>query len=361
MVPVILHTLAFIVCLCVQDMGGPLASAWVLFLMAGCVCLLYQGQYPTKKSPLWYACLAWIIALSMSSFLFTPVPGSAAVLWVLLAMPCLALTIRKEHISMYVKSFGGVITLYAIGLIAQLIIHPSFTFYDTGPRYAWPLLDPNCGAAVLNIALIPALWLAMFKDFRYYLLSAVLIGGVCATGSRAGFMSFGAAASILIAVRYGYGAFIAVIIVGMSGLATLFFLFPDIIVDTAYCFGTRFPIWEASYKLLWVRPWGGLGLGMFGQYYQQIRTEFYTGGWFAHNDILQFGVEMGIPIALLFVALSFIVAASTWRNNLVSGLVFMAVFLEALVEFQYYVPAVSFPLGLVLAYHMLNSRVKSAI
>ena len=93
-------------------------------------------------------------------------------------------------------------------------------------------------------------------------------------------------------------------------------------------------------------------MGTFGTYYQQVRIETDTGGWYAHNDILQLAIEMGFPAVLVFCELFSIVAVTTTRRNIVSACVLLALFLQAMVEFQFYVPAVSIIAGLALAHHI---------
>src|SRR5262249_17368339 len=89
-------------------------------------------------------------------------------------------------------------------------------------------------------------------------------------------------------------------------------------------------------------------------YYGQVRTETQTAGVFAHNDPLQFMIEMGWPAGFEFLLLVLIAAASTNRRNLVSGCVLLALFIQSMVEFQFYVPALSLFGGAALGYHLLG-------
>jgi hypothetical protein len=70
-------------------------------------------------------------------------------MWVLSAAPILGLCLQKKHLKSYLIGFGTVLTLYAIGLIAQMLLGVKYTTYDAG--YAWPLLDPNNAAAVFKL------------------------------------------------------------------------------------------------------------------------------------------------------------------------------------------------------------------
>jgi hypothetical protein len=122
--------------------------------------------------------------------------------------------------------------------------------------------------------------------------------------------------------------------------------------DIAICsFWNRFPIWDTSMKLFHMMPWTGSGIGTFGYYYQRMRYEHYTAGWFAHNDLLQFAIELGWPCALVFVALILSVVATTQKVNIVPAAILLSTFMQSCVEFQYYVPAISVLTGATLAWH----------
>src|SRR4051794_31723507 len=99
--PAFLHATAFAITLFVQFWGSPLAGAWLFFHLAGCAALLYTGTYPKNQNLAWYAVLVWLLAVGMSTFLFTPIQNGAAIMWILAAMPTLALCLRKEHLKPY--------------------------------------------------------------------------------------------------------------------------------------------------------------------------------------------------------------------------------------------------------------------
>jgi hypothetical protein len=86
----------------------------------------------------------------------------------------------------------------------------------------------------------------------------------------------------------------------------------------------------------------------------QQGLDLYIPPTYAHNDLLQFAVEMGVPAALAFCGMAWAAARATCRQNIVSGAVLAALFLQALTEFQFYVPAVSLLAGLALGWHNLN-------
>lgn len=353
MLPAILHALAFIICLGVQTMASPLAGAWAFFFYAGCLLLLYNGKYEIK-GPVWYGCVGWFFTLLASSFLIASVPGGAATMWPLAAAPGLAACLRPKHLKYYLHAFLGITLVYAIGLIVQMYLHMQYDTYNIGPYYAWPLMDPNNAACVINLALIPCAYLMLMRDLRWGLPAGVLLAALYATGSKAGFAVFGLAFMLSTMRCYGAYMFFVWLYLGVIEAVMMFFYLPSFIITLRDSLYSRFPIWESSWQLLWIRPWGGLGLGAYAYHYSKVRTETYTGGYYAHNDVLQLAIEMGIPCVLVFIFLVGAVAFTTQKTNFVSGVTLLAVFLQAMMEFQFYVPALAMPLGLALGYHIIN-------
>lgn len=361
MFPAILHALAFLVSLNVQDTTFIPAGAWLPFFIAGCAALLYNGKYEPFEGALRKATLLWLLALTAASFILNPVISGSYTFFLLATTPTLALCLRREHIRPYCYCFGGVIALYAGGLFLQMemgVVYDNYNLIDDNlrHRYAWPLLDPNNAAVIIDMMLIPLVWLGLFKRRWWTLIIMILIGGMVATGSKTGVACLGLAIIIMTCARYGAGWFYAWLAAVGAAVAWVFVYTPERIADAATAFATRYPLWDISWQLMWVRPWLGLGMGRFGYYYQHTRTETYTGGSFAHNDLLQLGVEMGIPFLLLFCALVVTIARRTWRGNMVSGLAMLAMFIASMVEFQFYTLSISMLNGLALGFHIINQR-----
>jgi O-antigen ligase len=356
MLPALLHATAFAIALFVQFWGSPLAGAWVFFHLAGCAALLYGGGYPKRQGVVWHLSLAWLLALGASAFLFAPVRNGASVMWVLAAMPMLAVSLRKEHLKPYLGCFLTAAALYAAGLVAQLALNTHTEFFNYEGRHSWPLLDPNNAAAVVNMALLPCVYLTLFRDFRWAAPSALFVTALFATGSKAGFAVAGLGVLTFLSVKLGLDFLLLAAGIGAIEVVGLYFYRPELILLLVNSFRDRFPIWEASLPLAFLRPFQGLGLGTFGHYYEQVRTEQYTVGWHSHNDVLQVAVEMGIPAALLLCSLIAAVAFTTRRANLAAAAVVLAVAAQAMVEFQFYIPAVSIPMGLALGCHILSRK-----
>lgn len=353
-----LHTIALCIALCVQHMQSPFAGAWFIFHLMGCAVLLHSNRPSPPKSFLWWITLAWLLTLFGSTFIWRPVAGGAATMWMLAAMPSLALCMKEEYIYTYLKAFGAILTFYACGLLTQMAFDMHYDHYDYGgilghTAMAWPLIDPNNAAAVLNIGLLISLQSALSYK-RWTWLPLIFVAALVTTGSKAGLCAGGLGCALLFSAHFRCNA--ALIFWGLALLALLTFSFaPETLFDPFYnSLINRLPVWDTSAQMLTISPVGGIGMGNFHVFYDALKTEKITGGFYAHNDVLQMAIEMGIPAALVFCTL---MAAIFKAKIPMVSCVFLAVGLQALVEFQFYVPAVSIPLGLVLAIGMYRSPI----
>lgn len=324
----------------------------------GCAVLLHSNLPTPPKSFLWYATLAWLLTLFGSTFIWRPVAGGAATMWLLAAMPMLALCMKQEYINTYIKAFGAVIALYACGLLVQMALGVHYTTYDYGGFFghtamAWPLVDPNNAAAVLNIGLIVSLQ-HTFTHKRWAWLPVLFAAALVTTGSKAGLCAGGLGCALLIAAYVKFNVALVFWCLAI-GLLFAFSLAPETLFDPFYnSMAYRLPVWDTSTQLLTISPIRGIGMGQFQYFYNAIKTEKITGGFYAHNDILQMAIEMGVPAALVFCGL----LVAIFRSQLpVVSCVFLVVGLQSMVEFQFYLPVISIPLGLLLAAGMYHSPI----
>jgi len=346
---------ALAVSLNVQSLNSPLAGAWLLFFLAGCA-----ASYRTEKHRpiVWWSCVAWLAVLGISTFILRPVANGAATMWMLESLPLTTVSLRKEHLRAVMIAALVVLTIYAAGLVAQLLLHVRYTNFENWiPKrgsfaYAWPLLDPNNAACVLNFGLIPCFSLALRKWFWWGMVTIFAVA-MYATASKAGCIAAVIGCGILLIDHFRkYERVMALL--GVCALMTGLQLSANA-VEAWHWFkpylDTRPAIWEACWRMIQGEPWRGYGLGTFATYYQYFRSEIETGGYFAHNDILQFAIEMGVPMTLVFCFLCVSLAVTTRRYNIVPAAVMLAVFLQAMVEFQFYLPSIGILMGLAIAYH----------
>ncbi len=333
-------------------MAAPQAGAWLPLHLAACAILLYRAK-PEAHGAVWKLSLAWLTALTASTFLINPIQGSAATMWVLAALPTMALCIDGKSLKYYLRGFGAVLLLFAVNLILQWLFDIRYSNGAIGKGYAWPLLSSNTAAAVLNAGLIPAFWLTL-KNSRWLPVTAIFATALVLTQSNMGMLAAAGCCFLASCAAYGSRLFLAGLIAAPAAYALAVATKPELITLVTWPYQDRAPIWASAWLMIMEKPWAGWGLGTFGYYYQQIRTEAYTAGWYAHNDVIQIAVEMGIPCAALFSCLAPAVLLTTGRRNFVAALVMLAVLLQAMTEFPLYMPAVSILMGLALAFHIRN-------
>lgn len=354
--PAVLHGISFALALNVQHMMLWLGDAWLPFFLAGCFFLLYDDS-PETPNPVRGACAAWLTVLALSTFIIHPMLGGAVWFWSLAAMPALAICMKRKYVAGYMLVFGFLLSAYALLLIGQFALSVSYTNISynwfnkdhiEGTRYAaaWPLVDPNNAAAVINVGLLSSLW---FMSPLFWLFLPALI----VTGSKAGVgvaLLFG----IPMLLRSAPKNYLCAL--GLALCADAVLLSDEIISAVQLSISNRVPIWQGAVKLLDKSPFTGLGVGSFGTNYATVRTEHFTGGGFAHNDLLQFTIELGTPAALIFVCVWLSAFLLTSKNNAGAMCVACAVLVQSMVEFQFYVPAISILMGLVIGYHVLHAE-----
>lgn len=340
MLPAILHSLAFLIALNVQTMATPFAGAWLFFTLAGCCASLRRG-FPLHNTA-GELVGVWLVILGVSCFLLRPVPGAAATMWILAAAPMIALTSHPEDLKYYLRTFGAALVIFATGLVAQEILHMQYSFGGSGDNgRAWPMLDSNNAAAVIAAGILPAFYLTL-KNFRWGPLLLLFCAALILTASKAGVM--GASIGGIFILRYVYGRKWLLLFL----LAPCVWIPADLYYRVISSFLTRLPVWEASMRLF-VNPLSGLGLGSFIHYYMLVRTEQDTQGTFAHNDVLQIAVEMGIPAAAFF-SVTVLAAISRMAIAVPAAAYALCLFLMSMLEFQFYVPAINILFGVALAY-----------
>jgi O-antigen ligase len=179
-----------------------------------------------------------------------------------------------------------------------------------------------------------------------------------ATASKAGASAAAVCCLILAGQRYAEKFHTSgLAFIGLVALAFFTPIYgPDMSSWLHHALRDRFPIWADSIRLLALHPFTGTGLGTFAVYYATVRTEYVSGGWFAHNDLLQLAIETGIPAAAAFCILWLTVLLTTCRRNFAAAVTMLAVLLQSMVEFQFYLPSVSLLMGVALAYHRLNNK-----
>lgn len=363
--PAILHGIALLIALCVQYNLTMLAGMWLFPHLAACSIMLASPplRYGIGKVA-WEAALLWLVVLGMSTFVIQPVTGGASAGWVLAAAPMIAVCMRPQFIKNYLAVSLGIILLYGLGLITQVILQVHYTVFYYPSHFswrlpAWPLLDPNNAACIMVIGLVPCFYMLLERKIQRWLWMFPVF--ICSTGlllteCKAGFLAAGLACLILLYQRLSRAFAINTIALGMLILAAWVpFYWVDMIMSLINSINPRLDIWRGAWPLLGVHPWRGLGMGTFHIYYAATRSEFYSGGFYAHNDFLQLAIEMGFPCVLALLALIITIACTTCHKNLPAACTLLAIGIMSCLEFQLYEWPVSLLAGVALAYHITHS------
>lgn len=266
---------------------------------------------------------------------------------------------------------------------------------EHGTRVKHPFLDPNNLAVFMNMALFPVLALAFWvRDKRLKtvmgLLAVLFFAALMATNSRTAFVAAGACFAVLMPVlirqsrrpeMLAGGLVIAILIMVfttnfiMKG-ALFDYLREVLTFDQSVSMHDRLALWLSALQMFKDHLWLGTGLATFFFYYPSYRQPTdNSDGYFVHMDPLQIGLETGIAgYILLYVFLICVLCrtiralrapAINPRDYLLvmgpfAGL--LSVCLHMHMTFCLYLPAISIPVGILLALwyaateHILNDR-----
>lgn len=123
--------------------------------------------------------------------------------------------------------------------------------------------------------------------------------------------------------------------------------------------GSRIMIWQSAREMFPHHPWLGTGIGTFFLYYPEYRNPWDdSAGFMAHNDLIQFAVEMGILAPILAVAMALYLVIRTkkslchdpTRRAVLPCLVIVLLAGHSLVNFNFYILPSLMILGLMLAW-----------
>ena len=169
-----------------------------------------------------------------------------------------------------------------------------------------PLVTPGALAALVIFfipqAFIHAQTSAGFKKTLLYTAILFLAVGLWTTQSVGALASLTLAVLVVLALRRSYRALGLVLLLGLAGV--LFLVFQRGLTSWHLAaYSMRLELWSKAWQLFLMKPWGGWGLGCFGEAYQNLGYDPNTGSRFAHDLPLQVLVELGIPgMVLLLLA-----------------------------------------------------------
>lgn len=186
----------------------------------------------------------------------------------------------------------------------------------------------NANSASLFFGLVLFLLLGTRPaTFTTTALSAVLLAGVLATGSKTGLVALLVTGPIWIVHRYRSGVTLtrstAILIGGAIALGVLvpYVLAPETAVATQTSLGSRFTVWRVATLLLAQHPFGGLGFGGWQDWASTIlRFEGVETVDPLHNLFLIAWAWMGLAGVALVGAFALSSLAAPWNRARTSGL-----------------------------------------
>lgn len=216
----------------------------------------------------------------------------------------------------------------ASAIIASALIINAFTqriFFEADLKFGLvhiPFANPNAMAGLLSLfffIILGGLFASENHKIKalFLCLAIGLFTSLIMTGSRGAFLSLIGAFIIFAAclwpqTKHNIRYIAALIIACIIAFISFELIDPHNTVgkNLAYqgvqdagSLWLRSEIWKAGWQMFLDRPLIGSGIGTFFLYYPEYRMDdFSSGGFAAHNDILQFAIEMGAAAPLIFYA-----------------------------------------------------------
>ena len=280
-------------------------------------------------APLWTG-LPWSLALSSGGALAAAI-GVALCAVALQRAGLGAAAFRTVCIGLLVAGVAS-----AVVALVQVFV-PSLADGTVVARSSMPgravgnLRQPNHLSSLLLWGIVAIVWLAGAGALRRgtaLALGALLLWGVVLSGSRTGAVGAVVLAAwggidrrlapfwrrALLAVPFAYGAF-WLAMVGWGRLGNGAGIESHFVANNGDISSSRFAIWSDTLALIRAHPWAGVGFGEFNfawslTPFPQRPVAFFD---HTHNLPLQFAVELGVPLALLVLALLGWALVRAWR------------------------------------------------
>ncbi|MFC2171326.1 O-antigen ligase family protein [Acidobacteriota bacterium] len=317
-------------------------------------------------------CLLFVFGVV--SLLYTPyLHGSLSVIVWWLALCCLALTIaRITHSGVLKYAIASAVVMAALFAAGSLLQYAGYLPKDhwANPiRLAGPFANSNLFAAFLIVHLFTASGLAveargLLKRLSWSFVTLVLAVPLILTVSRGGWLA-AMAGGMLMAGFLGFRKasisatgrrsfvlilFLVLLIAAIGALTGFEQVKARLTGAGSYSMGHRARIWQDTVNTVFAQPYG-YGPGMFRYVFPQHRTypdRFMVN--FAHSEVLETAVDLGIHGLLVGLALAGFMLLTMYRrsNGTTGGLqagalaVCLSLFIMCLYDFPLHKPAVSF-------------------
>jgi len=323
---------AFLLLLAIELAPGAARAKGPSLWMAGALGLLALSAL---TSP-WLAKLPWALALSNTGTIL------AALLAVLVAKAVVDAGLGEEAFEAFciglavaglASALIGIVQVYAPGWTdGQWVAHTSIVGRAVGN-----LRQPNHLSSLLLWSIVAVVWLGERRaraGTAAFGVAVVLLFGVVLSGSRTGTLG-----TLMLAAwgaldrRLSRRTRIALILAPLA-YAAFWAGALEYAHQTQQVFGgeerfagghdissSRFGIWSNTLALIRAHPWGGVGFGEFNFAWTLTPFPGRPVAFFdhTHNLVLQFAVELGLPLAALLLALLGACLFAAIRNAVAAG------------------------------------------
>lgn len=204
-------------------------------------------------------------------------------------------------------------------VVAGVIVAAAFLQWALmpGQRVSGPFLLINITGAYAAALIIPAfVWAWKEKQAWLLFVAFGLIAVLYMNDSRGAFISAGVGLVVFLFLRYRVK--LPVLLIG--GAIAILLAFGVIqkseVVGHASGDTIRAELWRSAVQMLTARPWNGVGPGLFGQAYRQIRITKEDNMSGAHDWYLNILAETGLPggVATLATGAMFLYSIPKRRN-----------------------------------------------
>lgn len=263
--------------------------------------------------------------------------------------------------------------LYAVAVFTALVsIYQSMCL---GVYAEGLFLNKNNNAAFLNLFILPLMTQLLFKEYvgakqwLAYLFFVILLFAMLQSVSRGATFSFGMVSLILVRLalyhKKAKNIYIVCALIAFTFVLDFYFSDEKLRRDLESMIPRLF-LYGSIIEMIRDSNWYGAGTGMFFYNYPAYRHLGETsGGYYAHNDYLQFLYELGMPGFLLLMLIAIVVTykaygiVKKWDSNagpLCLGLyaAIFAVALHSLLTFNFFITGIlvvaGYYSGLILKY-----------
>ncbi len=245
---------------------------------------------------------------------------------------------------------------------------PEFIKKVSSNRIYSTLFYPNTLAAAILLFLPISLGGIWTLTSRLTFVTRCFLVGLLAAGGMGCLFWSGSKSGWLLAMLLGFvtllqlsfspvlkkGLVIGLLIVGLGGFALKY---ADFFQRGATSVVARFDYWRAAVEITRQHPWLGTGPGTFFIPYQRLKKPESEMARLCHNDYLEQASDSGLIGFLSFTALIFgsiaVFRPAFNRENSIRFFVWLGllgVALHSLVEFNFYIPAIAWPVFFLLGW-----------